>query len=336
MKKNNITKEFSIDLLFIIYNFFIMRQVNDNRIIDLLNDIEDNSTVTFCYIADSKILGTKRNIDDYTNDQFKKDLEDNHSDEEWHQRLRRYSEEPNKSTKTKLPFKGVLTFTRYTAKWQRDETYRKNYGDFASKNNEIRTRYGLEPTVKRGGYDEKNAYDVATGNTENTKHKVYFHLNPIGVKRKRHYFGVNENDTLTSEMSYGAIRQLFSKSDSFKSDKEALAKLEKTQEEIDAYISEVSKLKHAITKYELERCIFIIAEINGEQVYWWNKSLSGKISKTLELNDTSSLMKKAEEMFDMAEDQTINEGKRNSKLDKHTTSFIQETINRHIRKILNL
>lgn len=287
-----------------------MRRVDDSRIIDLLNDIQDDAVVTFCYVADSKILKTKSKINDYVNDQFKQDLDDNPSDDEWHQSLRSYSEEPNEKRTSKLPFKGVLTFTRYTAKWQRDDTYRAKYGDFATKKNEIRAEYGLEPTAKRGGYDEKNAYDVATGNTENTKHKVYFHLNPIGIKRKRHYFAVKGNDELTPEIPYHAIRQLFSKSDSFENDIKALNALDKKQEEIDAYIEKIKNLNHAITKYELERCIFIVAEIDGEQVYWWNSRLSGKISKDLELNDTSSLVAKTEQMFDMAEDQTLTESKK--------------------------
>lgn len=288
-----------------------MRKITSDKIFDTLVDIQDGVNVSLCYVSGVSVKKTKRAID---SDKFGQDLEQvEDKNKSWYGKLKDFQEQE----KGKLPFKGVVRFSLYSLGYTTEETYRKGYGEYKNKENELRQKYGLDPIKDREEkHDELNSYGVSTGATENTRNRAYIHLNTSDSDKKSMCFGVNFDDTITEEIPYSVLREVLTKK-SGDSGVSQLRKLERSEEEIEQYISELEGIKkgYEFRKFDLSKLLYIIINKDDEQMYWVNDSLTNKLSKDLELEDTSDIFRVSKEVF------------------KETRSLIKENMKRENKRL---
>lgn len=102
----------------------------------------------------------------------------------------------------------------YQFNWQSEDAYGHNFNKYATKRDELLSKYGASIDKRDLKHDEKISFGsgISVGATDNTRGKLYTHQNGATIQNaKSEYFIVDNNGELKGGISYGAIRQLVTK-----------------------------------------------------------------------------------------------------------------------------
>lgn len=279
-----------------------MRRIADiNEMIDIISSIKGGVFVTLCYISAAKVGKTlaSKNIDIK---KFGQDLDRNRiaGDEKVYKKLKDYQSRGASRANT-FPFGGIVKMTRYQFNWQSENNYRANYNKYATARDKLLAKYGATIT-HRDSHDVKQEFGkggVSVGNSQNTLGRLYTHQNGATARNvQSEYYVVDANGKLVGGISYNAIQQLVTKSENING-VSALRKIGASEQQIKQYIADLKKLKFQVLKLMYDRILFLVASVNGEQIYFINTNLASSIesgSYQVKINP-KSFINKARELF---------------------------------------
>lgn len=168
---------------------------------------------------------------------------------------------------------GVIKFARYSINWRSPENMRKHYNKmFVEPANAIRSKYGLAPMDKRPRQDRAGIDTDANGLP------TYMNQDTGKGSCVAQYFLVATDGHIIKEIPANDLVPYFKKySTSGVAD---LRKLNKSDDEIKAYVDEISKLNFRYTRFNYASIAYVITSINGEKKRFFNDELSDDIKGT--------------------------------------------------------
>lgn len=168
---------------------------------------------------------------------------------------------------------GVIKFARYSINWRSPENMRKHYNkQYVDPVNAIRGKYGLAPMDKRPRQDRDQDIDQATGMP------LYSNQDTGKGSCVAQYFLVGTDGHIIKEIPAQDLAPYFKKySTSGVAD---LRKLNKSDDEIKAYVDEISQLKFRYTRFNYASIAYVITSIGGVKKRFFNEQLSDDIRGT--------------------------------------------------------
>lgn len=309
------------------------RRIADiNEMIDIMSSIKGGVFATVCYMNSAKIgkTLTGKGIDI---DQFGRDLDDNRTegDDEIYTNLKNY-QSGGANRKNKFPYAGIVKMSTYQFNWQSEDNYGRNFNKYATKRDELLSKYGAAIDKRDFKHDEKINFGsgVSVGATDNTKGKLYAHQNGATIQNaKSEYFIVDNDGELKGGISFDAIKQLVTKNNQ-PDGVSALKKIGASDEQIREYIQELKKLNFRVLKLMYDSILFIVATVNNEKIVFINNNLAktiGSGAHTLDINP-QSFIQIANQMYN----KSVNEMKECSKRYNIFRNMINESVKRILRE----
>lgn len=167
---------------------------------------------------------------------------------------------------------GVIKFARYSINWRSPENMRKHYNKmYVEPANAIRSKYGLAAMEKRPRQDRPQDIDANGLPT-------YMNQDTGKGTCVSQYFLVGADGKIIQEISASELAPYFKKySPSGVAD---LRKLNKSDEEIKAYVDEIAALKFRYTRFNYASIAYVITTIGGVKKRFFNSELSDDIKGT--------------------------------------------------------
>ncbi len=168
---------------------------------------------------------------------------------------------------------GVIKFARYSINWRSSENMRKHYNKmYVEPANAIRSKYGLAPMEKRPRQD-RDGIDIDANGLP-----TYMNQDTGKGSCVAQYFLVATDGHIIKEIPAADLAPYFKKySTSGVAD---LRKLNKSDDEIKAYIDEISKLNFRYTRFNYASIAYVITSIGGVKKRFFNDELSDDIKGT--------------------------------------------------------
>lgn len=193
---------------------------------------------------------------------------------------------------------GVIKFARYSINWRSPENMRKHYNkQYVDPVNAIRGKYGLAPMDKRPRQDRDQDIDQATGMP------LYSNQDTGKGSCVAQYFLVGTDGHIIKEVPAADLVPYFKKySTSGVAD---LRKLNKSDDEIKAYVDEISKLNFRYTRFNYASIAYVITSIGGVKKRFFNENLSDDIKGTGV--NPSEFIEMAKKMYKLDLEKTAND-----------------------------
>lgn len=193
---------------------------------------------------------------------------------------------------------GVIKFARYSINWRSPENMRKHYNNqYVDPVNAIRGKYGLAPMDKRPRQDRDQDIDQATGMP------LYSNQDTGKGSCVSQYFLVGTDGHIIKEIPATDLVPYFKKySTSGVAD---LRKLNKSDDEIKAYVDEISKLNFRYTRFNYASIAYVITSIGGVKKRFFNENLSDDIKGTGV--NPSEFIDMAKKMYKLDLEKTAND-----------------------------
>ena len=193
---------------------------------------------------------------------------------------------------------GVIKFARYSINWRSPENMRKHYNNqYVDPVNAIRGKYGLAPMDKRPRQDRDQDIDQVTGMP------LYSNQDTGKGSCVSQYFLVGTDGHIIKEVPAADLVPYFKKySTSGVAD---LRKLNKSDDEIKAYVDEISKLNFRYTRFNYASIAYVITSIGGVKKRFFNENLSDDIKGTGV--NPSEFIDMAKKMYKLDLEKTAND-----------------------------
>lgn len=193
---------------------------------------------------------------------------------------------------------GVIKFARYSINWRSPENMRKHYNKkFVEPANAIRSKYGLAPMEKRPRQDRAGIDTDANGLP------TYMNQDTGNGSCVAQYFLVATDGHIIKEIPATDLAPYFKKySTSGVAD---LRKLNKSDDEIKAYVDEIAKLNFRYTRFNYASIAYVITSIGGVKKRFFNDELSDDIRGTGV--NPSEFIEMAKKMYKLDLEKTAND-----------------------------
>lgn len=211
---------------------------------------------------------------------------------------------------------GIIKLTSYTMQFANREQMAKDYSNYKTAANDIRTKYGLEPVGdKENNYTQKINYGNGItgygGDNDEKRGHMYYDANTAGAKNvKATYYVVDKEGHIDRECDASELKDMMQAKKEV-SGVAALRKMGKEEEEIKRYIEDLKALNFSYKRFEYSKILYIVATVNGEKIIYLNDQLSKSVG---DINIDPSeflIIVKARYSDDLAElqDETLEECK---------------------------
>lgn len=174
----------------------------------------------------------------------------------------------------------LVKISSYNFRYYPTDDVNKKYGEWKSKANDIRSKYGLEPIQdKEGDYKDKINYgsgiNVYSGGDESKQGNFYIAFNSYGVKPKGIVYAVNKDGHIVQELSDEQVIPYLKEKDPYAgvSGVSALKKMGMEEDEIERYVNDIRNLKFSYKNFEGNSILWIAATVNKQKIVYINDNL---------------------------------------------------------------
>lgn len=171
-----------------------------------------------------------------------------------------------------------VKITSYNLRYTDAKAMGEKYKAWKEAANGIRQNFGLNPiaTKEDGGYTQKMDYgkgiSVYGGDNEDKKGNFYTAQNTYGARIKSSVYTVNSEGHIIQELTDEQVKPYLAAKRPMDG-VAALRKLEKSEEEIEDYIKQMTDLKMQYRNFEGNSILYVVATINGEKIIYINTQL---------------------------------------------------------------
>ena len=145
---------------------------------------------------------------------------------------------------------------------------------------EIRQKYGLEPTYRKSSTDTMkygNGIKVYKGDNDEKKDNSYCPQNVYGAQKNSVYYAIDTNGNIVRELSDSEVKP-YLKGKVPPSGLSQLRKMGADEASIESYIKELEDLKFEYKKFEAHSILWIACTVNGEKVVYINDNLARAVN----------------------------------------------------------
>lgn len=171
----------------------------------------------------------------------------------------------------------LVKITSYNFRYYNRAEIAKQYGEYKNKVDDIRGRYGLEPTQNKESYKEKTnwsdkAPELYKGDNEQLQGHSYNPQNTYGANIKGVTYIIDTEGNIIRALSDNEVKPYL------KAKRETdgvltLRKMGVEEEKIQQYIEEIQNLKFQYRNFESNSILWMCATVEGEKIIYINDSL---------------------------------------------------------------
>lgn len=177
----------------------------------------------------------------------------------------------------------LVKITSYNFRYYSNSDMKKKYGEYKSKYNDIRTKYGLDPVAdKENRYTQTmnygSGFDTYSGNDESKKGHFYVPSNIAGANVKGVIYAINADGNIIKELPQEQIESYIKERDEKVPGEKALRKMGREEAEIQKYIDEVSSLNMKYKSFEGNSILWVAASVNGQKIVYINSKLNRTVN----------------------------------------------------------
>lgn len=197
----------------------------------------------------------------------------------------------------------LVKITSYNFRYYNNEDLKKKYGEYKTKVNDIRSKYGLDAIgEKENDYKTTMNYgsgvDVYSGDDENKVGNFYINANTSGRNNiKSVVYAVDVNGNIVEELTQEQIKPYLKAKGEEVPGANALRKMNMEDDIVERYIEEIKSLNFNYKRFEGNSILWIAATVNGQKIVYVNSNLTKTIND-ININK-EDFVKKANERYNI-------------------------------------
>jgi hypothetical protein len=239
-----------------------------DKVFDILDQIGKNDFVCVGYVSGANLdLPKVKRVNPATN------------------RMKSYDdmETFSKNMGSEEEIAALVKITSYNFRYYNNKDVKKNYGEYKTKFNDIRGKYGLDPVAdKENDYTQTMNYgsgvDVYAGGDETKQGNFYVAANTSGAGINGVVYAVNAEGHIIQELKPEQVKPYLKAKGEEVPGANALRKMGVEETEVKKYIEEVKSLKMNYKRFEGNSILWVAATVNGQKIVYINSNMMRSVN----------------------------------------------------------